>query len=198
MAIADIDSIIYAYLKTCTTLTALIGGADPRIYCPRLPEKAVLPAVSFFSRGGLSTPYIPGIVTPSIQFDCWAKDIVGGLTGSKAARQVYRALYDNLQGIQNVYVRSIVVGTDGKTYRCILAHTSAAADKPITGANYATYWTVAGGVAGSAWAAGTAYAVTCQIMSAIEEVQGMDLVDIDVPGYFRTLTFFAIMIRADT
>ena len=146
--IADIDSIIYAYLKTCTTLTALIGGANPRIYCPRLPENATLPAVSFFCRGGVSTPYIPGLVTPSIQFDCWAEDIVDGLTGPKAARQVYRALYDNLQGIQNV-----AVGDDPPGY---------------------------------------------QIMSAIEEVQGQDLVDIDVPNYFRTLCFFSIMIRADT
>jgi len=36
-----------------------------------------------------------------------------------------------------------------------------------------------------------------QIMSAIEEVQGQDLVDVEVPNYFRTLCFFSIMIRAE-
>jgi len=133
MAIADINSIIRAYLATCGTLTALIGGATPRIYCPRLPENATLPAVSFFSRGGSSDPYIPGIVTPSIQFDCWADNLID-------ARQVYRALYDNLQGVQNY---------------------------------------------------------PYEILSAIEEVHGQDLVDELVPNYFRTLTFFSIMIRAE-
>ena len=133
MAIGDINSIIRSYLATCGTLTALIGGATPRIYCPRLPENATLPAVSFFSRGGSSDPYIPGIVTPSIQFDCWADNLID-------ARQVYRALYDNLQGAQNY---------------------------------------------------------PYEILSAIEEVQGQDLVDELVPNYFRTLTFFSIMIRAE-
>ena len=133
MAIADTNSIIRAYLATCTTLTALVGT---RIYCPRLPENATLPAVGFFSRGGMSTPYIPGIVTPSVQFDCWADDPI-------EAREIYRALYDNLQGIQNITVGSY------------------------------------------------------QIMSAIEEVQGQDLVDTEIPNYFRVLTFFSIMIRAE-
>jgi len=133
MAIADTNTIIRAYLATCTTLTALVGT---RIYCPRLPENATLPAVSFFSRGGTSTPYIPGIVSPSVQFDCWADDPI-------EAREVYRALYDNLQGIQNITVGSY------------------------------------------------------QIMSAIEEVQGQDLVDTEIPNYFRVLTFFSIMIRAE-
>ena len=133
MAVADVIAIINTYLNTATTLTALVSS---RIYAPRLPEKATLPAVSYFARGGLSTPYIPGIVTPSIQFDCWA-------ASSKVARQVYRALYDNLQGIQNITVGSY------------------------------------------------------QIMSAIEEVQGVDLVDVEIPNYFRVMTFFEIMVRAE-
>ena len=138
MAVADVDAILKEHLDTCTTLTDLVkaAGESARIYCPRLPENATLPAVSFFVRGGTSTPYIPGIPNPSVQFDCWA-------TSPIVARQVYRALYDNLQGIQNITVGSY------------------------------------------------------QIMSAIEEVQGMDLVDTDIPNYFRTLTFFSIMIRAE-
>lgn len=144
MAIEDTNKIVRDYLITCGTLTTLIGGvAAPRIYCPRLPENAILPAISFFTRGGTSTPYIPGIPSPSVQFDCWAESSATE-SGNIIARRVYRALYDVLQGIQNVTVGSY------------------------------------------------------QIMSAIEEVQGMDLVDVDIPGYFRTLCFFSIMIRADT
>ena len=143
MAIGDVNSIIKAYLDTCTTLTALVST---RIYCPRLPENATLPAVSFFTRGGTSTPYIPGIPSPSVQFDCWATDApidVPPISGTIMARKVYRALYDALQGIQNVTVGAY------------------------------------------------------KILSAIEEVQGQDLVDTEIPNYFRVLTFFSIMIKAE-
>jgi len=133
MAIADINSIIKSYLDTCVTLTTLVGT---RIYCPRLPENATLPAISFFTRSGTSTPYTPGIPSPSIQFDCWASDPI-------TARNVYNKLYDALQGIQNVTVGAYT------------------------------------------------------ILSAIEEVQGQDLVDAEIPNYFRVLTFFSIMIRAE-
>ena len=137
MAIADTNAIIKSYLGTSSTkVDPMIAKVSDRIYCPRLPENATLPAISFFSRGGLSTPYIPGIVEPSVQFDCWADDPI-------EAREVYRLLYDALQGIQNVDVGAY------------------------------------------------------QIMSAIEEVQGQDLVDVEIPNYFRVLTFFSIMIRAE-
>lgn len=102
----DTDAIIKSFLATDTALAVLVGT---RIYCPRLPEGATLPAIGFFTRGGTSTPYIPEIPEPSVQFDCWAKDeeIAGvEVKGSIVARQVYRALYDALQGIQNVAVGS--------------------------------------------------------------------------------------------
>jgi len=140
MAIADTNAIIRAYLITCGALIALIGGVNPRIYCPRLPENTVLPALGFFTRGGTSTPYIPCIVSPSVQFDCWA-------TSPLTARQVYRALYDVLQGIQNEPVT-----VDGSDY---------------------------------------------MILNAAEEVQGQDLQDVDIPTYYRVLTSFSIMIRAE-
>jgi len=134
---ADSNAIIRAYLVGQTALTDIVGT---RIYHPRLPEGTTLPALGFFTRGGASTPYIPAIITPSIQFDCWDDDPIG-------AREVYRALYDVLQGIQNVTVI-------------------------IDGTNY-------------------------QIMSAIEEVQGQDLQDRDIPNYYRVVTFFSMMIRAE-
>ncbi len=150
MAIADTNTIIRNYLITSSTLVdPLIALVGERIYCPRLPERVDLadgPAIGYFTRGGLSTPYIPGMPEPSVQFDCWATDAeVGGVVtkGFGIAREVYRALYDALQGIQNVTVGAY------------------------------------------------------KIMSAIEEVQGQDLVDVEIPDYFRVLTFFSIMIRAE-
>jgi len=131
----DTNSIIRAHLAADTGLIALVVD---RIYCPRLPENATLPAIGFFTRGGTSTPYIPGMPTPSVQFDCWASTSLG-------AREVYRALYDALQGIQNTKV--------------------------------------------------TIGATDYYILSAIEEVQGQDLVDQDIQNYFRVLTFFEIMLR---
>lgn len=131
----DTNAVINAYLKSQTGITAVVGT---RIYCPRLPENATLPAIGYFTRGGLSTPYIPGIITPSVQFDCWGSSPI-------ISRQVYRALYDALQGIQDT---SVTIG-----------------------------------------------ATTYHILSAREEVQGQDLVDTDIQGYFRVLTFFEIMMR---
>lgn len=137
MAIADTNSIIRTYLITASAaVNPLIALISERVYCPRLPENATLPAVSLFTRGGESTPYIPGIIEPSVQFDCWAANSID-------AREVYRALYDALQGIQQVTVGAY------------------------------------------------------QLLSAIEEVQGQDLVDVAVPNYFRVLTFFRVMIRAE-
>ncbi|MDD5505389.1 MAG: DUF2341 domain-containing protein, partial [Candidatus Omnitrophica bacterium] len=53
---------------------------------------------------------------------------------------------------------TIVIGTDGKDYKCIKSHTSTVSDRPISGASWATYWqdnsTTGKGVA---WAASTLY-----------------------------------------
>lgn len=135
MSLPDSNAIIRAYLATDTALTALVGA---RIYCPRLPENADLPAIGFFTRGGRANPHIPPIPSPSVQFDCWGTSYI-------EARQVYRALYDALQGLQD---QSVTIG-----------------------------------------------ASTYKILSAIEEVQGMDLADPDIPNYFRVLTFFEIIVR---
>lgn len=133
----DTNSIIRTFLALQASLTDIVGT---KIYCPRIPETVELPALGFFTRGGSSTPYIPGIVTPSVQFDCWGASPL-------AARQIYRALYDVLQGVQN---QSVTV--DGSDYL---------------------------------------------ILSAREEVQGQDLQDVDIPSYYRVLTSFEIMIRAE-
>mgnify|MGYP001175483004 CR=1 FL=1 len=51
---------------------------------------------------------------------------------------------------------SEVIGTDGLNYSCILNHTSANANKPITGANWSTYWTQTG-TGGGSWQEGKNY-----------------------------------------
>jgi len=59
---------------------------------------------------------------------------------------------------------SEVLGTDGKNYTCILAHTAAAINKPITGANWATYWTQKGS-SGGTWVDGSAYTAIPSIVT---------------------------------
>jgi len=39
---------------------------------------------------------------------------------------------------------------------------------------------------------------TYYIMKVREEVQGQDLVDIEIPNYFRVLTFYSITIKDTT
>ena len=108
------NNIIRAYLVGEATLTAVV---DQRIMWPRLAQKTTYPAVGFFARGGPPTnPYIPALETPSVQFDCWAEDIDGGLSGPLGARAVYSALRDVLQGIQQ---QTVTVG--GLDYRILSA-----------------------------------------------------------------------------
>jgi len=132
----DTNIVIGEYLRAMPALTALVSD---HIYAANpLPENASLPCISFFTRGGTSIPSVPEIVVPSVQFSCWADDPI-------EARSIYRALYDELNGLYDANVT-----IDG-----------------------ITYW----------------------IMRAIEEVQGQDLQDTDIPGYWRVLTFYSITIR---
>ena len=88
--VADVNEIVRAYLIANADIIAFFAPDDPRIYCPRLPENASLPAVGLFVRGGPSTPYIPGIPSPSFQIDCWADNSI-------EARLLYRTVYSSLQ-----------------------------------------------------------------------------------------------------
>lgn len=146
MSLVDTNKLIRIYLLTPSVLADplidLIGGvAAPRLYCPRLPEKTILPAIGFFTRGGSASAELPHIFSPSVQFDCWAGNLID-------ARKVYCALYDTLQGLDS---------------------------EPVT-------------------VDGTLY----YIMKAREEVHGQDLVDVEIPNYFRVLTFYSITIRDTT
>ena len=90
----DSNSVIRSYLAADPGLVALVGT---KIYCPRIPENIALPALGFFTRGGINNPHIELLLNPSKQFDCWGSSPI-------IARQEYRALYDSLQGIQNIKV----------------------------------------------------------------------------------------------
>lgn len=52
----------------------------------------------------------------------------------------------------------IVTGTDSNLYLCILSHVAASANRPISGASYATYWQlVTSSTPWTTWTSGTSY-----------------------------------------
>lgn len=51
---------------------------------------------------------------------------------------------------------SEVTGTDGSVYTCIRSHTSAASNRPVTGANWSTCWRLRGSTGGG-WLTTTSY-----------------------------------------
>ena len=81
-------------------------------------------------------------------------DVAVTLSGNSAANMV---IGDQVACDVTGYADSTrVIGTDAKYYSCILTHTAAAANKPITGGDYATYWTELG-ADGLVWATGEIY-----------------------------------------
>jgi|GEM_PF-1680183 len=63
---------------------------------------------------------------------------------------------------QTLSASTIIVGTDSNDYECIRNHTSTNDNKPITGADYTSYWKATGGTGvGAAWAVSTAYTSIC-------------------------------------
>jgi len=107
----DVNKILRVYLGAQASLTAIVGS---RIYCPRLPEGATLPALAFFVRGGISNPYTRALVSPSFQLDCWGQNPI-------EARSLYQALYDVFQGIGGYYNASIPVVVGATTYYILSA-----------------------------------------------------------------------------
>jgi len=57
---------------------------------------------------------------------------------------------------QTLTASSEVIGSDGLNYECIRPHTSDATNKPVTGADYTTYWTQRG-TSGGTWVTATSY-----------------------------------------
>ena len=97
----DENVVVREYLIAMPAIAALVGA---RVYAANpLPENATLPCISFFIRGGSSNPDVPSITVPSFEFNCWANDPI-------EARSIYRALYDELNGLYdgNVTIDGIV------------------------------------------------------------------------------------------
>jgi len=78
------------------------------------------------------------------------------LLGANGTGLFYVNITAGILTAENVPVASEVIGTDGLNYTCIVTHTSAAINRPITGADYALYW-VQTGFSGVVWAPDTAY-----------------------------------------
>jgi len=81
--------------------------------------------------------------------------VVHDVAGNTAANGTFKITKANL-----------VNGTDGNTYKCIAAHTAAAANKPITGADYEIYWEQeTTGIHGVAWISGSSYVLSDFVFS---------------------------------
>lgn len=84
-------------------------------------------------------------------------------TALEALNVATKALQDRhiflwtIKWVQKTFTASSeVTGSDGSIYTCILSHTSASTNKPITGANWTTYWVLRGDT-GGAWVDATDY-----------------------------------------
>jgi len=64
---------------------------------------------------------------------------------------------------QGLTASGAVLGSDGYDYECIRNHTSSASNKPVTGAEYMSYWKKLTTSAASAWVTDTAYTSICNI-----------------------------------
>lgn len=69
---------------------------------------------------------------------------------------------------------TIVTGTDGEIYECIRRHTSVAGNRPITGADYTSYWIPSSGTP-AVWAAAQSY------VSANHYLLAAEIIGIETP-----------------
>jgi hypothetical protein len=115
----DSNAAFVAWISQSTALTGLLGAAmgiqpgPPAIYCGMLPEgykpEVNGRAITFATRGGPGAdPEVP-IISPSIQVECWAPALC-----SQQAREVYRALFDQIAGKCNINL-----GANGYILSCI-------------------------------------------------------------------------------
>lgn len=65
---------------------------------------------------------------------------------------------------------STVLGTDGNYYQCIKAHTATAANCPVTGASWSTYWMKTATATTNVWASGTSYTAINQFADTTADV----------------------------
>ncbi len=88
----------------------------------------------------------------------------------------------------------VVIGSDGLNYTVISTHTAANDDKPITGANWATYWTQAGS-GGIPWGVGNTYVVNptdIGFISLSQSIPNMADTDFTVEAWIKSNTAGAL------
>lgn len=59
--------------------------------------------------------------------------------------------------VQSLTASTIVTGTDALIYECIKNHTSAAVNRPVSGADYTSYWQLSTSTIPAVWATGQSY-----------------------------------------
>ncbi len=92
----------------------------------------------------------------SIQFDGDFFDFINPLASVVHARGGHMTL--GMTGAIYNEGSKVIGSADGRTYTCILTHTSAADNRPTSGGSWATYWRLAPELStGVAWVTGTAY-----------------------------------------
>ena len=149
-------------------LTALNLSADTRAYT--LTADVLDITGAYFKHDGTETSL--RLLTRQEYFDYSVKTTSGRPTGIFLDRKLTPVLYTYPV---NENATSLVYGSNGNQYRCILDHTSAASNKPITGANYATYWEATGVTGGSDnWVTGTAYKSDVIWYNAITRLEDFD------------------------
>ena len=81
-------------------------------------------------------------------------------------------------------IGGLVIGTDASVYKCIKEHTSASANKPVTGADYATYWevTTTDG-SGVAWESGKNYFIYYNLIFDHSYMPTLLSADSDEPAF---------------
>ncbi len=126
---------------------AAIGKLEPIIY--GTISNLLCPCVRGGSLGKLMSPIT---ITQGYVDVSWAPNVLQ----PPPAPWTAICMGEWLRVTSNRGAASVVIGSDGNRYTCILGHVSSAATKPVTGANYAQYWQL-GGTGGSAWATGTQY-----------------------------------------
>lgn len=70
---------------------------------------------------------------------------------------------------------SVVLGTDGNNYECIRNHVAEAANRPVSGAEYLTFWKLTSSGTPSAWVIGTTYTSICNIPMTTDIIGLSDL-----------------------
>ncbi len=125
----------------------------------------------------------------------------GESAGAEQIREASEALnvvVKNLEGFRlwkrgwltiNLIAANEVTGTDALIYTCIRRHTAALTDKPITGANYKSYWKQTGST-GAVWAAAAVYSAIGEFFFDADVI-GVEKVFIRYSGSDTPLTMLS-------